>query len=168
MTTREEALLVFADGRIFAGRTYGATGQATGPAVFSTAITGYQELFTNPASAGQILVMTAPHIGNTGVNEADRTSPEYTLAGVVVRDPSRLASNWRAEGELEPELVAAGVVGICDIDTRAITRHLRNQGPLDAGIFSGTALPPGALEGNDAARAALVEAVKASSGKEAL
>ena len=162
MTMRAPALLVLADGRCFAGRAYASRGAACAPAVFSTAITGYQELFTSPEAAGTILVMTAPHIGIVGVNAAHRSSEGCTVAGVVIRDPARRASSWLAEGELEEELEQAGVVGICTLDTRALTRHLRAAGPLHAGIFSGEALPRGAWEGAPEARSALVEAVRAA------
>ncbi len=164
MTTRDRALLVLADGRVFAGRAYAAKGRALGTAEYATLVTGYQEAFTEPANAGKILAMTAPHIGNTGINAADARSAEWTVAGVVVRDPARRASNWRSEGELEPALRAAGVVGIRDIDTRALTRHLRNKGAagtMAAGIFSGEALPDGAWEGSAALRGELVELVTA-------
>lgn len=162
MTARAHALLVLADGRCFAGRSYAARGSACAPAAVSTAITGYQELFTSPEASGTILVMTAPHVGNVGVNAAHRTSDSYTAAGVAVRDPARRASSWLAEGELEKELEEAGVVGICELDTRALTRHLREAGPLDAGIFSGDALPAGAWEGSCEARAKLVDTVRES------
>lgn len=169
MTNRQPALLVLADGRYFKGRSYAASGQALGNAVFTTAITGYQEMYTNPETAGQIIVMAAPHIGNTGVNPEFSTSDTYHLAGVVIRDPARRASHWQSTGELEPALANAGVVGICDIDTRAIVRHLRDNTDnqtIKAGIFSGDALPRGAYEGDEGAIVNLVENVLSGTGKE--
>ncbi|MBR5951259.1 MAG: hypothetical protein IKZ87_07490 [Actinomycetaceae bacterium] len=168
MIHRQPALFVLSDGRTFRGRVYGASGQTLGKAVFTSAVTGYQQIFTNPETAGQIIVMAAPHIGNTGVNPEFAASDSYHLAGVVVRDPARRASHWQSTGELEPELAGAGVVGICDIDTRAIVRHLRDNGEdgaMGAGIFSGDALPRGAYEGDEAALENLVEIVRGA-GKE--
>ena len=169
MIQRQPALLVLADGRYFKGRSYAANGQALGNAVFTAAVTGYQEMYTNPETAGQIIVMAAPHIGNTGVNPEFSTSDGYHPAGVVIRDPARRASHWQSTGELEPELTTAGVVGICDIDTRAIVRHLRDNTDnqtIGAGIFSGDALPHGAYEGDEKTLASLVEIVLSGTGKE--
>lgn len=169
MMKRQPALFVLADGRTFKGRAYAASGQALGNAVFTAAVTGYQEMYTNPETAGQIIVMAAPHIGNTGVNPEFSTSDSYHPTGVVVRDPARRASHWQATGELEPELASAGVVGICDIDTRAIVRHLRDNAEgntMKAGIFSGDALPRGAYEGDESALASLVDIVLSGTGKE--
>jgi carbamoyl-phosphate synthase small subunit len=129
-----EALLVLEDGRTFRGDTYGATGTTVGEAVFATGMTGYQETLTDPSYAGQIVTMTAPHIGNTGVNGEDDESSRMWVAGFVVRDPARRPANWRATGSLDDELVAQGVVGISGIDTRALTRHLRERGAMRAGI----------------------------------
>ncbi|MFQ1001189.1 glutamine-hydrolyzing carbamoyl-phosphate synthase small subunit [Modestobacter sp. SSW1-42] len=129
-----EALLVLEDGRTFRGESYGATGTTVGEAVFSTGMTGYQETLTDPSYAGQIVAMTAPHIGNTGVNGEDDESRRMWVAGFVVRDPARRPANWRATGSLDDELVAQGVVGISGIDTRALTRHLRDRGAMRAGI----------------------------------
>jgi carbamoyl-phosphate synthase small subunit len=134
-----EAVLVLEDGRAFHGDAYGAVGEAFGEAVFSTGMTGYQETLTDPSYHGQIVVMTAPHIGNTGVNDEDPESSRIWVNGYVVRDPARRSSNWRARRSLDEELVAQGVVGISGIDTRALTRHLRERGAMRAGIFSGTA-----------------------------
>ncbi|MFV0426863.1 MAG: glutamine-hydrolyzing carbamoyl-phosphate synthase small subunit [Beutenbergiaceae bacterium] len=136
-----DALLVCEDGYLLRGRAYGARGATIGEIVFSTAMTGYQETLTDPSYHRQIVVMTAPHIGNTGVNDQDQESRKIWVAGYVVRDPARRASNWRSERELAQELSAQGVVGISDIDTRALTRHLRDRGVMRAGIFSGEALP---------------------------
>ena len=130
------ALLVLEDGRTFRGESYGATGTTVGEAVFSTGMTGYQETLTDPSYAGQIITMTAPHIGNTGVNGEDDESRRMWVAGFVVRDPARRPANWRATGSLDDELVAQGVVGISGIDTRALTRHLRDRGAMRAGISS--------------------------------
>jgi carbamoyl-phosphate synthase small subunit len=129
-----EALLVLEDGRTFRGEAYGATGTTVGEAVFSTGMTGYQETLTDPSYAGQIVAMTAPHIGNTGVNGEDDESRRMWVAGFVVRDPARRPANWRATGTLDDELAAQGVVGISGIDTRALTRHLRDRGAMRAGI----------------------------------
>lgn len=137
MSRREPALLVLEDGTAMKGAAYGALGSTFGEAVFSTGMTGYQETLTDPSYHRQIVVMTSPHIGNTGVNEQDPESGRIWVSGFVVRDPSRLASNWRATGGLEDELRSQGVVGICDTDTRALTRRLRERGAMRMGIFSG-------------------------------
>ncbi len=134
------AVLVLEDGRTFAGDAYGAVGRTLGEIVFATGMTGYQETLTDPSYHRQIVVMTAPHIGNTGVNDEDPESSRIWVAGYVVRDPARRASSWRARRTLDDELVAQGVVGISGIDTRALTRHLRDRGAMRAGIFSGAAL----------------------------
>lgn len=139
---RVPTLLVVEDGYHLLGASYAATGKAVGPAVVSTAVTGYQELVTDPANAGAVLVMTAPHIGNTGVNRTDARSERPQVSAIVVREPARRASSWLAQGELEDELAAAGVVGVCELDTRALTRHLRDHGPKRVGVFT---LDEGAL-----------------------
>lgn len=131
------AVLVLEDGRIFRGASYGSEGATLGELVFATGMTGYQETLTDPSYAGQIVVQTAPHIGNTGVNKRDEESSQIWVAGYVVRDPSRIVSNFRAEGSLDADLVKHDVVGISGIDTRALTRHLRSAGAMRAGIFSG-------------------------------
>ncbi|MGW3291835.1 glutamine-hydrolyzing carbamoyl-phosphate synthase small subunit [Streptomyces sp. NPDC001002] len=136
------AVLVLEDGRIFRGRAYGAVGVTFGEAVFSTGMTGYQETLTDPSYDRQIVVATAPQIGNTGWNDEDDESARIWVSGYVVRDPARVPSNWRAKRSLDDELVAQGVVGISGIDTRALTRHLRERGSMRAGIFSGEALVP--------------------------
>ena len=133
----ESAVLVLEDGSSYPGRAYGALGRTLGEAVFATGMTGYQETLTDPSYAGQIVLMTAPHIGNTGVNEEDVESARIWVAGFVVREPSRVVSNYRATGSLDDQLVADGIVGISGIDTRAITRRLRDAGAMRAGIFSG-------------------------------
>lgn len=135
-----DAVLVLEDGRTFRGRPYGAEGSTLGEIVFNTGMTGYQETLTDPSYHRQIVVMTAPHIGNTGVNDEDDESTQIWVAGYVVRDPARRASNWRAVRTLDDDLVAQGIVGISEIDTRALTRHLRERGVMRAGIFSGAAL----------------------------
>ena len=132
-----QALLVLEDGRVFTGKPYGKIGKTLGEAVFATGMTGYQETITDPSYAGQIVVQTAPHIGNTGVNSRDEESTRVWVAGYVVRDASRMVSNFRAENDLQTELEKFDVVGIRGVDTRAITRHLRSAGSMRAGIFSG-------------------------------
>ncbi len=134
-----DAVLVLEDGRTFCGEAYGAVGQTFGEAVFATGMTGYQETLTDPSYRGQVVVMTAPHIGNTGVNDEDPESGRIWVNGYVVRDPARRVSNWRATRSLDEELVAQGVVGISGVDTRALTRHLRERGAMRVGIFSGHA-----------------------------
>ncbi|MEO3755687.1 glutamine-hydrolyzing carbamoyl-phosphate synthase small subunit [Streptomyces sp. B6B3] len=134
------ALLVLEDGRAFRGRAYGAVGETFGEAVFATGMTGYQETLTDPSYHRQVVVMTAPHVGNTGVNDEDPESARIWVAGYVVRDPARVPSNWRSVRSLDQELTAQGVVGISGVDTRALTRHLRERGAMRAGIFSGPAL----------------------------
>lgn len=134
------AILVLEDGRSFRGRAYGAVGETFGEAVFSTGMTGYQETLTDPSYHRQVVVMTAPHVGNTGVNDEDPESRRIWVSGYVVRDPARVPSNWRSRRSLDEELVAQGVVGISGIDTRALTRHLRERGAMRVGIFSGASL----------------------------
>ena len=137
--TPSAAVLVLEDGRIFRGRSYGAQGTALGEAVFATGMTGYQETITDPSYARQLVVQTAPHIGNTGVNSEDAESRKIWVAGYIVRDAARRPSNWRSERSLDAELVEQGIVGIQGVDTRAITRHLREHKTMRAGIFSGDA-----------------------------
>ncbi|MCW2790034.1 MAG: carbamoyl phosphate synthase small subunit [Aeromicrobium sp.] len=149
MTT--EAILVLEDGRVFRGESFGAIGETIGEIVFSTGMTGYQETLTDPSYKGQIVAMTAPHIGNTGVNDEDFESRRIWVDGYVVRDPARVRSSWRSNRSLDEELAAQGVVGIAGVDTRALTRHLRERGSMRAGISS---VAPG--------RDALLEKVLAS------
>ena len=132
------ALLVLEDGRAFRGEAYGAVGETFGEAVFSTGMTGYQETLTDPSYCGQVVVQTAPHIGNTGVNDEDLESARVWVNGYVVRDPARRSSSWRATRTLQDELEAYGVVGISGVDTRALTRHLRESGAMRVGISSMT------------------------------
>jgi carbamoyl-phosphate synthase small subunit len=122
------AVLALEDGTIFAGQSFGRAGETTGEVVFNTALCGYQEVLTDPSYAGQIVTMTYPHIGNYGVNRDDVESSRPQVAGFVVREVSTVASSWRASGELHRYLDEAGVVGISEIDTRALTRHLRTEG----------------------------------------
>ena len=133
------AVLVLEDGSRFAGNAYGATGTTLGEVVFTTGMTGYQETITDPSYAGQIVLQTAPHIGNTGMNDEDPESRRIWVAGYVVRDASRVVSNWRATESLDDALVRDGIVGISGVDTRAITRHIRSAGSMRGGIFSGEA-----------------------------
>ena len=137
MTQRLPALLVLEDGRVFRGRSFGAVGETLGEAVFSTGMSGYQETLTDPSYHRQVVVMTMPHIGNTGWNGEDDESAQIWVAGFVVRDPAIRPSSWRATHPLEEELVTQGIVGICEIDTRALTRHLRDKGSMRVGIFTG-------------------------------
>lgn len=137
MPVFDPAILVLEDGTRFTGRAYGARGTTFGEAVFATGMTGYQETLTDPSYAGQIVIQTAPHIGNTGVNDVDNESSRIWVAGYVVREPSRVVSNWRATSSLDDELVRQHIVGISHVDTRALTRHLRDKGAQRAGIFSG-------------------------------
>ncbi|MDQ1177814.1 glutamine-hydrolyzing carbamoyl-phosphate synthase small subunit [Microbacterium sp. SORGH_AS_0421] len=137
--TRDPAVLVLEDGTRYTGRAYGARGETLGEVVFATGMTGYQETITDPSYAGQIVLQTAPHIGNTGVNEEDPESRRIWVAGYVVRDPSRMVSNWRADRSLDDALVEDGIVGIAGIDTRAVTRRIRSSGSMRGGVFSGEA-----------------------------
>jgi carbamoyl-phosphate synthase small subunit len=143
-TKQEHAWLVLADGTVFEGRPFGARGVTAGEAVFTTALTGYQEILTDPSYCGQIVTMTAPEQGNVGVNadDSEAVGGAPSVAGFVVRDASPLASNWRSEETLDAYLARSGVVGICDVDTRKLTRHLRDRGSQNAAIGSG---PPEAL-----------------------
>ena len=130
------ALLVLEDGRTFRGEAYGAAGETVGEAVFATGMTGYQETLTDPSYHRQVVVMTAPHVGNTGVNDEDPESGRIQVAGYVVRDPARRPSSWRSVRSLGDELAAAGVVGVSGVDTRALTRHLRERGAMRVGLSS--------------------------------
>lgn len=140
MIRTEPAVLVLEDGTRYEGLAYGARGERYGELVFTTGMTGYQETLSDPSYAGQIVVQTAPHIGNTGVNDEDMESAGFWPAGYVVRDPSRVVSNWRAQADLESALVESGIVGISVVDTRALTRKIRDRGAMRAGVFSGEAL----------------------------
>ncbi len=142
-TLADPAVLVLEDGTRHRGRAYGARGTTLGEVVFATGMSGYQETLTDPSYAGQIVLQTAPHIGNTGMNDEDPESRRIWVAGYIVRDPSSVVSNWRATTSLDDTLVRDGIVGISGIDTRAITRHIRSAGSMRGGIFSGAdaALP---------------------------
>ncbi|OII60389.1 carbamoyl phosphate synthase small subunit [Streptomyces sp. CC53] len=135
-----QAALVLEDGSVFRGRAFGAHGRTLGELVFQTGMTGYQETLTDPSYHGQIVVQTAPQIGNTGWNDEDDESTGIQVAGYVVRDPSRTASNWRSRRDLVDELARQGIVGIAEVDTRALTRRIRSAGAMRAGVFSGDAL----------------------------
>ncbi|PYM64433.1 MAG: carbamoyl phosphate synthase small subunit [Candidatus Rokuibacteriota bacterium] len=139
-----KAILALADGRVFEGESFGARGEAVGEVVFNTAMTGYQEVLTDPSYKGQIVCMTAVHIGNTGVNEEDVESHQPWVEGFVVREASAVASSWRATASLDAYLARHRIVGIQGIDTRALTRHLRDQGAQE-GILSTEDLDPGSL-----------------------
>ncbi|MFS0867404.1 glutamine-hydrolyzing carbamoyl-phosphate synthase small subunit [Microbacterium sp. 179-B 1A2 NHS] len=135
----EPAVLVLEDGSRHPGRAYGARGTTSGEVVFATGMTGYQETITDPSYAGQIVLQTAPHIGNTGMNGEDHESRRIWVAGYVVRDASRVVSSWRADHSLEDALIRDGIVGISGIDTRAVTRVLRSAGSMRGAVFSGDA-----------------------------
>ncbi|MCS3842524.1 glutamine-hydrolyzing carbamoyl-phosphate synthase small subunit [Microbacterium sp. AK031] len=137
MTLPDPAVLVLEDGTRHTGRAYGARGTTLGEVVFSTGMSGYQETLTDPSYAGQIVLQTAPHIGNTGMNDEDTESRRIWVAGYIVRDPSRVVSNWRANASLDEILVRDGIIGISGIDTRSITRHIRSAGSMRGGVFSG-------------------------------
>jgi carbamoyl-phosphate synthase small subunit len=140
------AILVLEDGLTFHGTSFGADGETFGEMVFNTGMTGYQETLTDPSYARQIVAMTAPHIGNTGVNDEDPESGQIWVSGYVVREPARLASSWRAQRSLQAELAAQGITGIAMHGTRALTKHLRDQGAMRAGISAATADPAELLE----------------------
>src|SRR4051794_947108 len=138
------AILVLEDGRTFYGDAYGAVGETFGEAVFTTGMTGYQETLTDPSYHRQVVVQTAPMIGNTGVNDEDDESGRIWVAGYVVRDPARRPSSWRSTGDLGERLAAEGVVGISGVDPRALPRPLRSRGAMRVGISS-VDLDPAAL-----------------------
>jgi carbamoyl-phosphate synthase small subunit len=142
----DPAVLVLEDGRSFRGDAYGARGETFGEAVFTTGMSGYQETLTDPSFHRQVVVQTAPHIGNTGVNDEDPESRRVWVAGYVVRDPARKPSSWRARRSLDEELATYGVVGISGIDTRALTRHLRERGVMRVGISSADTDPDALLD----------------------
>ena len=156
----QPAVLVLEDGTRYPGNAYGALGTTLGEAVFSTGMTGYQETITDPSYAGQIVLMTAPHIGVTGVNDEDGESDRIWVAGFVVRDPSRTVSSFRATGSLDDALAGQGIVGVSGIDTRAVTLRLRSVGVMRAGIFSG---PDAALAAEE--QLALVRAAEEMTGQ---
>src|SRR5580765_5430348 len=135
MPERTAAILALEDGTVFEGQSFGSAGETTGEVVFNTALCGYQEVLTDPSYAGQIVTMTYPHIGNYGVNREDVESARPQVAGFVVREASTVASSWRASGELHMYLDENGIVGISEIDTRQLTRHLRTHG-AQRGVIS--------------------------------
>src|SRR5229473_6934742 len=130
MENSKSAILALEDGRVWRGRSWGATGESTGEMVFNTSMTGYQEVLTDPSYAGQIVCMTYPLIGNYGVNAADEESAHPWVEGFVVREASRMASNWRAEESLDSYLKRWEIVAIEGIDTRALVRHIRDKGAM--------------------------------------
>jgi carbamoyl-phosphate synthase small subunit len=134
MTTSPDAMLVLEDGTTLRGKGFGADGETFGEMVFNTGMTGYQETLTDPSYAGQIVAMTAPHIGNTGVNDEDPESHRIWVSGYVVREPSRIASSWRARRSLDAELRAQGIPGIAVPGTRALTMRIREQGAMRAAV----------------------------------
>jgi carbamoyl-phosphate synthase small subunit len=140
------ALLVLEDGRTFSGQAFGAIGETFGEAVFATGMSGYQETLTDPSYYRQVVVATAPHIGNTGWNDEDGESSRIWVAGYVVRDAARIPSNWRSRRNLDQELRAQGIVGICEVDTRALTRHIRERGAMRVGVSSTETSAPALLE----------------------
>jgi carbamoyl-phosphate synthase small subunit len=145
VTTRAgRAVLALEDGRVFVGRPLGREGETTGEVVFNTALCGYQEVLTDPSYAGQIVTMTYPHIGNYGINREDVESERPQVAGFVVREAANVASSWRSAGTLADYLDEAGIVGISEIDTRALTRHLRTHG-AKRGIISTLEADPAVL-----------------------
>jgi len=149
---RTPAILALADGTLFHGRSIGAVGQASGEVVFNTSMTGYQEILTDPSYAGQVITFTHPHIGNVGVTHEDDEARRTFAAGLVVRDLPALASNWRSEGDLGAWLARRGIVGIADIDTRALTRILREKGAQNGAIVAASAI--GSVEAEQALGAA--------------
>jgi carbamoyl-phosphate synthase small subunit len=136
-STSDAAVLVLADGTVFRGRSIGARGAAVGEVVFNTAVTGYQEILTDPSYCRQLVALTQPHIGNTGVNGEDRESSRMHAEGLIVRDLPRLHSSWRAQADLGAYLKDSNVVGIADIDTRKLTRLLRDKGAQNGCLMSG-------------------------------
>ena len=140
------ALLVLEDGRVFRGHSFGAAGETFGELVFSTGMSGYQETLTDPSYHRQVVLATAPHIGNTGWNDEDDESARIWVAGYIVRDPAPRPSNWRSRRSLDAELDRQGVVGISGVDTRALTRHVRDGGALRVGISTTTTDPTALLD----------------------
>ena len=147
------AILALEDGSVFHGSAIGADGQTSGEVVFNTAMTGYQEILTDPSYARQIVTLTYPHIGNTGVNAEDVESDRIYVAGLVIRDLPLLASNFRSEQTLDAYLKSQNILGIADIDTRRLTRILRDKGAQNGAILAGTD-----AEGDDAVERALAVA----------
>jgi len=136
MGNRSKAVLALADGRVFSGKAYGHTGRTVGEVCFNTSMTGYQEILTDPSYTDQIVTFTYPHIGNVGVNDNDMESAHVSVRGLIVRQPARISSNYRATDSLDAWLKSRQVIGISDIDTRALTRHLRTMGAINGVIAS--------------------------------
>lgn len=134
---RHPAVLVLEDGSIFRGTSIGADGQSVGEVVFNTAMSGYQEILTDPSYRRQLVTLTYPHIGNTGVNAEDEESPAVQAAGLIIRDYPVLPSNWRSSEDLDAYLVRHGILGISDIDTRRLTRILRENGAQSGCLQAG-------------------------------
>jgi len=154
---RRPALLALEDGIVFSGKSFGRMGETSGEVVFNTALCGYQEVLTDPSYRGQIVTMTYPHIGNYGINREDLESSRPQVAGFVVREISTAASSWRASGELNGYLEDEGIVGISEIDTRKLTRHIRSRGAC-RGVISALDLDPESLVRKARAAAAMVGA----------
>ena len=154
-SARPPAVLALEDGTVFEGRSFGRAGEVTGEVVFNTALCGYQEVLTDPSYAGQIVTMTYPHIGNYGVNREDVESARPQVAGFVVREASTVVSSWRASGELGRYLDEHGIVGISEIDTRALTRHLRTHG-AKRGVVSARDLDHASLVGKARASRSMI------------
>jgi len=131
------AILALQDGTIFTGKSIGADGISAGEVVFNTAMTGYQEILTDPSYCQQLITLTYPHIGNTGVNDEDEEATRIHASGLIIRDLPLVASNWRSQGSLQDYLQSRGVVAIADIDTRKLTRHLRDRGAQSGAIMAG-------------------------------
>src|ERR1044071_7626130 len=146
MPSSDNALLVLADGTIFRGRSIRAAGHAVGEVVFNTAITGYQEILTDPSYCRQIVTLTYPHIGNTGVNDEDPEAGRVYASGLVVRDVARVLSSWRSQSDLGSYLKANNIVGISDLDTRKLTRILREKGAQNGALMAGVLDEKKALE----------------------
>src|SRR5512145_3366884 len=144
MQERTQAILALADGRVFSGWSIGSTGEALGEVVFNTSLMGYQEVLTDPSYRGQIVAMTYPLIGNYGLNFEDTEADRIALAGFIVREDCPAPSNWRSQSSLHEYLSHHGVVGIAGLDTRALTRHLREAG-AQTGILSTINLDPKSL-----------------------
>jgi carbamoyl-phosphate synthase small subunit len=155
MGARREAILALADGRIFRGRAFGAIGEAVGEVVFNTAMTGYQEVLTDPSYKGQLVCMTYPEIGNVGINREDVESRRVYVEGFIVKEYWERPSNWRSEGSLGDYLARAGVVGIEAVDSRALVRHIRTHGAQEA-VISSTDLDPASLTAKAKASPGLV------------
>jgi len=154
-SVRPRAVLALEDGTVFEGRSFGRAGEVTGEVVFNTALCGYQEVLTDPSYAGQIVTMTYPHIGNYGVNREDVESARPQVAGFIVREASTVVSSWRASGELGHYLDEHGIVGISEIDTRALTRHLRTHG-AKRGVVSARDLDHASLVGKARASRSMI------------